>query len=392
MQGHAEIAGAGLAGLAAAVSLAQRGWTVAVHEAGPELREIGAGLYVWENGVRVLEALGVYQDVAGRAHAVPHFDVVDERFRRVQRLDFSDTPGNRLRIVLRTELHRALVERARGLGVTISTSSRVVEATPDARLRFADGSERTADLVVGADGVNSAVRDGLGLLKRKRSLIDGAIRLLVPRSDIERTTPDHQNCVEYWNGSRRILYTPAGPDHVYLCFTARNSDEAAKRLPVDVDLWRRDFPRLAEQLERIGPETSARWDRFALVSVHGWSRGRAAIVGDAVHAQPPNLGQGAGLAMSMGLALGHVLGEATDVEQGLARWEASERDIVAHTQRWTWLWGAASSAVPHQLQRTRSGFVRFVAGRRWVARNVERTARHVPTGTLGFSSATGEQP
>ena len=60
---HAEIAGAGLAGVATAIALADRGWSVRVHEAASEQREIGAGLYVWENGLRVLEALGVYDDI-----------------------------------------------------------------------------------------------------------------------------------------------------------------------------------------------------------------------------------------------------------------------------------------------------------------------------------------
>ena len=89
MKGHAEIVGAGLAGLATAIALAQDGWTVRVHEAGPELREFGAGLYVWENGLRVLGALGVLDELRERAHQVPMFDVLDERFRLVQRLSFS---------------------------------------------------------------------------------------------------------------------------------------------------------------------------------------------------------------------------------------------------------------------------------------------------------------
>ena len=60
---HAEIAGAGFAGLAAAIALRQRGWSVRVHEKEATLRAFGAGIFVWENGLRVLHAIGAYDDV-----------------------------------------------------------------------------------------------------------------------------------------------------------------------------------------------------------------------------------------------------------------------------------------------------------------------------------------
>lgn len=389
---HAEIAGAGLAGVATAIALADRGWSVRVHEAASEQREIGAGLYVWENGLRVLEALGVYDDIQERAHRVPAFDILDERYRLVSRMAFSHEAGGRLFILLRPELHKALVKRAQSLGVDIVTSSKVVGATPDGTITLADGTRHSSDLVVGADGLNSAVRESLGLLKRKRNLADGAIRLLVPRTAQERQDPEHQKCIEYWNGTRRILYTPAGPEHIYLCFASRASDTAAKQIPLDLEMWKRDFPRLRPQLERINDETPARWDRFPMVKVYAWSSGRAAILGDAVHGQPPNLGQGAGLGMSIGLALADALHHTPDVRSGLLRWEEKEREIVAHTQRWTWLWGLSSVAFPHQMQRARSRAIGWAARRRWIARNLERTSRHEPTGTLAHGRAGGGSP
>ena len=62
MKRHAEIAGAGFAGLTAACALAQRGWSVRVHERGQRLRTTGAGIYIYENGLRVLAAVGAYEE------------------------------------------------------------------------------------------------------------------------------------------------------------------------------------------------------------------------------------------------------------------------------------------------------------------------------------------
>ena len=71
---HAEIAGAGFAGLAAAIALRQRGWSVRVHEKEAELRAFGAGIFIWENGQRVLQAIGAYDDVARGAHQAPGYE------------------------------------------------------------------------------------------------------------------------------------------------------------------------------------------------------------------------------------------------------------------------------------------------------------------------------
>src|SRR5437660_1525789 len=71
---HAEIAGAGFAGLTAAVALSQRGWSVRLHEKGPELRAFGAGIYLWHNGLRVLEGLGVLEDVLNGSHTPPTYE------------------------------------------------------------------------------------------------------------------------------------------------------------------------------------------------------------------------------------------------------------------------------------------------------------------------------
>ena len=62
---HVEIAGGGFAGLATATAFRQRGWTARIHEAAPELRSFGAGIFIWENGLRVLKALGAYDAVIG---------------------------------------------------------------------------------------------------------------------------------------------------------------------------------------------------------------------------------------------------------------------------------------------------------------------------------------
>jgi len=378
-----EIAGGGLAGLAGAIAFAERGWRTRVWEQAPALREIGAGLYVWENGLRTLAALGVYDELIGTAHPVRGFEVRDERLRTVEYFEYSQEPGHRLVTMLRPDLHAALQRRAAELGVEVVTGAKAVSASPEGELTFEDGRTVKADLVIGADGVHSRVRDSMGLLRHKRALRDGAIRLLIPRTERERTEPEYQKCVEYWAGTRRILYTPCHHDWVYLGMVTRNrDDEAYRRVPVDVDAWVDAFPHLNGTLRRITEETEARWDSFSLGRLNSWHAGRVAIVGDAAHAQPPNLGQGACLAMQNALALSvFVDRQRDDLEQALAAWEHSERPLTEHTQRWTHRWGVLSATCPHGFERARSRFISWAGQRDWVGRNIGKTAAHVPLGT-----------
>lgn len=377
-----EIAGGGLAGLAGAIAFAQLGWRARVWEQSPTLREIGAGLYVWENGLRTLAALGVYEELAEDSFPVAGFDVRDERLHIVESFEYSQLPGERLLTMLRPSLHGALQRRAIELGVEIETGAKAVGALPDGTLELADGRSVSADVVVAADGVHSRVRDSLGLTRRRRALRDGATRMLIPRTEGERRSDVGQRCVEYWSGTRRVLYTPCHRDWVYLAVVGRNDDERARAVPIDIGSWARSFPSLEPLLRRVGPETEGRWDGFSLVHLKAWSSGRVAVAGDAAHAQPPNLGQGACLAMSNMLALAvSVDRRRGDIPLGLREWEARERPLVEHTQRWTYRWGLLSATCPRGFERLRGPLVGWAGRRRFVAEHLSRAARHVPTGT-----------
>ena len=106
---RAEIAGAGFAGLTAATALAQRGWSVTLHEKGPELRAFGAGIYLWHNGLRVLEGIGALEDVLNGSHTPPIYETRRHNL-TVSRETFNGLPW---RIMTRQHLHDALANKAR---------------------------------------------------------------------------------------------------------------------------------------------------------------------------------------------------------------------------------------------------------------------------------------
>jgi len=362
---HAEIAGAGFGGLVAAIALARRGWTVRVHEIGPELRAFGAGIFLWENGARVLAAIGAWDAIPAGAHEARFYET-----RHGEKLVASDeftlaARGSRMFTMTRQHLYAAILAAARAAGVEFRTRSEVVGAAPEGVLITADGARYHADLVIGADGVKSKVRDSLGLLKERSACDDGIIRVLVPRLRAELGPGAWDNVIDFWHfgaPTLRILYTPCNERELYMAMMAPVRDEAAA-IPVREDIWSAAFPQLAPVIRRIGSE--GRYDAYETSRLTRWSVGRVAVLGDAAHAMVPTLGQGAGTAIMNALALAVSLERASDIEAALARWEAAERPLTEYTQE------RADFAARERL---------FAQGRGWIAENL-RTARHIPTGT-----------
>ena len=120
-----------------------------------------------------------------------------------------------------------------------------------------------------------------------------------------------------------------------------------------------------------------RYDRFEYLRLRRWSSGRVAVIGDAAHAIPPNIGQGAGCAMMNALSLAVYLDSAPDVSTALRAWERAERPLTNHTQRISLLFGMPAYWPP----RLRAFFYSLAARSRWLTEQRTRTARHVPTGT-----------
>src|SRR5919201_2929052 len=146
-QRRADILGAGFAGLAAACALAQRGWRVRVHERGSVLRTAGAGIYIYENGLRVLQALGAYTDAIAGAHIAHTREVRDDR-NRVLSVHRWDTSKSRVFSIVRQTVINALAAAAQRAGVEIVTGSVATAARADGELMLADGRKLKADLIV----------------------------------------------------------------------------------------------------------------------------------------------------------------------------------------------------------------------------------------------------
>jgi 2-polyprenyl-6-methoxyphenol hydroxylase-like FAD-dependent oxidoreductase len=350
MTGHAEIAGAGIAGLGTAIMLARRGWTVRVHERSPEIRELGTGIQIKNNAIEVLEALGIFDRLAPQGfklerarHRDPDGRVMQERV-----LD----GRSRVYVFLRQPLIETFRVVAEEAGVEIVTNSKAVAADPTGSLLLENGRRLRADLVIAADGAQSKLRESLDLGGSHRLLATVVNRYLVPTREI---TPEPVT-TEHWSGRYRIGIMPCGSDLSFVFQVCPQWDKTASRLPIDRQCWSKAFPRLRREIELLG-ECAAMQHNFSLVRCPRWHRGRVAIIGDAAHALPPTLGQGAGLTLMNAQALTIALERIGTVEEALPVWEAAVRSVSDTTQRWAMRYDFLTRQWPESLWFIRAAII-----------------------------------
>lgn len=375
--GHAEIAGAGFGGLVAAIGLADRGWTVRVHERRQALHAEGYGIAIQDNMTHVFATLGILNEVLAGGMEIDRRDSLNGNGEVVLSLK---TGLGRYRIS-RRHIVSLLARRAQQAGVEIITGSTVIDATPDGDIVLDSGEIRHADLIVAADGINSVIRESLALTQRRVWQKEGGVRMVIPRlpEDIATDERDGTAMIEAWSNKRRILYCPNSQSEIYVILTCMERDTPARAAPVDIDAWQQSFPTMGRLLERIARDTDwdeCRWARFQTIHLKRWSLGRVAILGDAAHAMPPYLGQGAGHAMMNGLGLAVAVEEAPDLASALALWEHRERPLTEHTQRWTRVYGA-TIFLPERLKSLAINAEKHIP---WLAAQYSRAAKHLPTG------------
>jgi 2-polyprenyl-6-methoxyphenol hydroxylase-like FAD-dependent oxidoreductase len=203
--------------------------------------------------------------------------------------------------------------------------------------------------------------------------VESGIRMMIDHRD-----GDPEDVItEYWNGPRRLLYNPCTGGQDYIFLGAPIGDPCAQ-IPVDREMWKDTFPQLSDLISRL--QEAGRWDRVINIKCRTWSEGRVAIVGDAAHAMPPNLGQAANMAFTNGLALAAAVEETTDIPRALARWEQRQRPVTDHVQWFSYIYGYVVAKWPVSMQTLRSDVIRSMAKTDWFSESLNRGPWHIPEG------------
>jgi 2-polyprenyl-6-methoxyphenol hydroxylase-like FAD-dependent oxidoreductase len=336
---RAIVVGAGIGGLTAAVALAHAGYLVTVDEQAPELRAAGAGLTLWPNALSALGELGLdgpveavgAPDLAGTIRQ-PDGTPLATFAPGVLRERLGGPVLGLTRADLQTVLHGE-AERV----ATLRLGRRCTGADPDGTVHYADGTSERADLVVGADGLHSAVRTSL--------LGDGPPRYAGYTSWRGLAGYDGPlEAGEAWGCGERFGLVPLGRGRVYW-FAVANAPEGGPSVPhaqlrARFGGWHEP---IGAVLAATPPDAVLRTDIYDRRVPRRWSRGCVVLLGDAVHPMTPNLGQGACTAIEDALVLARCL-RALPLDRGLAAYTARRRPRTRAIVRDARLLGAAAQA------------------------------------------------
>jgi 2-polyprenyl-6-methoxyphenol hydroxylase-like FAD-dependent oxidoreductase len=318
------IAGAGIAGLGLARALRDRGLAPDVVERAGEVRPAGAGIFLPGNAMRALHDLGFGEAVVRRGHLVHRLRLADDRDRTLFDLRADDLWGDTAECVAvrHVDLRAALVEGTADVPVRAGTP---VTGVAGGTVTFGDGSTDAYDLVVGADGIRSAVRAAVFPEVAPRSVGQVAWRSLA-KGFVDGTW-------NVWQGrDRTFLALSLGGGWAY-CY----ADAVSSATDPPHGDWRRlyaSFPGPVPDLVDQGAD--AHFSVIEEVAVPSPARGTTVLVGDAAHAQSPNMAQGAAMALEDAIVLAAELGDgplAAALDRYVSRRAARVAWVRGQTQR-----------------------------------------------------------
>ncbi|KAL4759133.1 uncharacterized protein BDW70DRAFT_161914 [Aspergillus foveolatus] len=322
------IVGAGLGGLACAIACRHFNpdTNVLVLERSSQAREIGAGIQIPPNGTTILKQLGLLPQTLEKGSSVQHVDFRRYDDGRILRsMPFGDGImeefGVPWVIIHRQDFYQLLFDEVSRLGIEIRLGAEVADiAFGTAEVVLAGGERVAGDVIIGADGLHSRVRDAvLGIPTPPQETGDLAYRATLKRAQLEALNDPEiedlcgQTAVTSWLGpDKHTIFYPVrqGEEYNLVLIRPDNLDQGIKRVQGDVEEMRASYVgwdgRLTKLLSCV-PEVTT-WKLTHLPELETWTKGLVALLGDACHPTLPYQAQGAAMALEDGFAIGKLLG------------------------------------------------------------------------------------
>lgn len=324
--------GAGIGGLTAAIALRRVGFDVEVFERAPELRAAGFGLSVMSNATAALATLDIDLGLDKRGRVMETYLVKDSKGRLIREFPFPEITrriGVPCVCISRSDLLAALLDQAADVPITLGATAERFETDGDrARVRFAGGSSAEADLVVGADGFNSAIRRQLA--GPDEPVCDSGYIAWLGITEYSHPRFSPGSVVHLWGDGMRFGLVDIGGGRLYWWGTKNMPFEESSTWDggrAGVLEAYSGWPDEVREAIRVTPEadllTLNTRDRPFL---QPWGAGPVTLLGDAAHPMLTSLGQGSAMAMEDAAVLARHLQHTPDVARALRGYEAARYD------------------------------------------------------------------
>jgi 2-polyprenyl-6-methoxyphenol hydroxylase-like FAD-dependent oxidoreductase len=311
--GNVLIVGAGMTGMTLGVALKQSGIGCEIVEIRPALTEPGTGISLQGPALRALQSVGVVDRCIAQGFGYSHFKTCDAAgnvtgtvdLPRLLGPDYPATVG-----VLRQSVHEVLADELSRLGVPLRLATTVAEFDQDddgVDVVFSDGKRARYDLVVGADGQRSAIREML-FGKQHRPYYTGQMNW---RATVSKP-PEVEGRYSYFGPTNKSGFNPIARDRMYI-YIVQNVPRRPRWADAELPAMMRGL--LAEFGGALGrardevrtPEQIICRPIFSMILPPPWHRGRVLVVGDAAHTTTPHLASGASIGIEDAVVLARVL-------------------------------------------------------------------------------------
>jgi 6-hydroxynicotinate 3-monooxygenase len=337
------VVGAGLGGLTAAGFLQRAGFAVKVYEQAPAFSRIGAGIILSANVSKVLRRLGLQEALVAAGiksdrYVSRAWDSGATMYEIVFDAEAERRYGGPYVHIHRGDLHEVLVQGVAPDTVAFDHQLVNLKETHDAvRLIFANGAEAAADLVIGADGIRSKVREFLLGPEPPRFVGAAAFRAIFPAARLDGFyIPD---CTKWWGTDRHCLpyYLTGRRDEVYAIgvVPAASWDSEEQSLPATRAQYLDAFAEFHSDLQRVlnAVDGVTLWPIFDRERNDCWSGGRLVLLGDACHPMRPFMAAGGAMAVEDAAILARCLQQIDDLAAAFRTYEATRIGRVADVQR-----------------------------------------------------------
>lgn len=322
------IIGGGIGGLTAGIALQQRGIDFEVFEAAPEIRPVGAGIWLGGNAMNVFEKLSVADPIKARAYYQKEIFIKDYHGSVLQRVDNEQIRrkyGNGTYSIHRAALQEVLANEVGSKLHVGKKCTGVYQHTSGITAHFEDGTQVHGDFVIAADGIRSTIREKYVAKAVYRYSGQTCWRAIV---HMNLPTEEQNQSAEVWGYDKglRASYSQVGQEQVYFWVTiAMPKDSHFNNLEAHrmIKNWLQPFSGyyLQTVVRNIQPELLIHSDLYDIKPIAKWHAGAIVLLGDAAHATTPNLGQGAGMAIEDAYVLATCLEKEKDLQKAFTTYQ-----------------------------------------------------------------------
>jgi 2-polyprenyl-6-methoxyphenol hydroxylase-like FAD-dependent oxidoreductase len=337
------IIGGGITGLTTALALRKMGMSAQVFERAPQLAEVGAGIWMQPNALKVLDWLEIGDNVRAAGMPLSEVEVTDPHlrpFRNTESETLQDEKGRQIISIHRARLQQILFEALPEDWVHLGQTYQSHEAHAKGVRIQLEEREVQSDLLLAADGIQSRVRQQLFPDSRTRyagqTCWRGISAMRLPEELLGKGR-------EAWGKTGRFGFANVSPDEVYW-FAVVKAPQGGRDRPGELRekllaIFQPFHPLIQQIISQTPLDRILRNDNSDLKRLPGWHRGRTCLLGDASHATTPNMGQGACQGIEDAFYLSQMLSRHPDPRQAFAAFEQARRPKVDYIVNNSWRFG-----------------------------------------------------